>query len=128
MLDPKDFQIISCLRKNSRMHLTDIARKTSLPVSTVADRVKRLNRFVLKYTSLTDFSLLDHPIRIWFVLSAKPALSSCLNSVYRLRNGFLVEGVFKNYNEAFDFSEKLGARLKKQFVVVEDIVREGFLC
>ena len=55
-LDEKDIEIISLLKDNARISASDISRKTDLSVSTVTDRIKKLERdgIIKQYTVVLD--------------------------------------------------------------------------
>ena len=49
-------EIIEHLRKGKRVNISEIARKLGLPISTVSDRIRRIEqKYVLKRASLLDF-------------------------------------------------------------------------
>jgi len=143
-LTKKDMLILTNLRNNARMSLTEMSRKTKIPISTIYDKLRGLlKEIITKQIALIDFTKLGFNARIKVILKidksdreeAKLYLSRHLNvnSVYKINNGYdlLAEGIFKNMNEAEEFIEKLEAKFKlKQlqvYYVVEDIKREAFL-
>lgn len=44
MIKEKDRTILNLLRKNSRIQLTEIQKETSISVSTIFDRIKKLEQ------------------------------------------------------------------------------------
>jgi len=60
----KDYRIISHLRKNARVPLTKLSRETSIPVSTIFDRIKaNEENIIVRHTTLIDFSTLGFHTR-----------------------------------------------------------------
>ncbi|MHA1667575.1 MAG: Lrp/AsnC family transcriptional regulator [Candidatus Heimdallarchaeaceae archaeon] len=55
-LDKKDIQILRILQQNSRVSLKKLARKTSLPVTTVFNRIKKFeqNGLIKDYKAIID--------------------------------------------------------------------------
>ncbi len=55
-IDEKDVEIISCLKKNARLSASDISKTVGLSVSTVTDRIKKLERdgIIKQYTVVLD--------------------------------------------------------------------------
>ena len=144
MFSKKDFLILSYLRQNARITLTNLSKKTRIPISTLFDKLKlHEKRFIIKHTSLFDFGKLGYNTKANVVLRVdkkqRDALKEYLsrsqhvNSVYRITNGydFLVEGVFRSIKEQEEFIEKIEERFdikdKKSFFVIDDIKREEFL-
>ncbi|MCW1306908.1 MAG: Lrp/AsnC family transcriptional regulator [Candidatus Nanoarchaeia archaeon] len=144
-LDEKDIKILSLLRKNSRLSLTKIARKVDLPISTVYDRIRRLQRngVIKKYTCLLDYRAIDYPIVARVLLKAnsnKERVENLLaNSIYT--NTFeKINGDEFNYFSTFiapsmeelqefieRITEKLGIPNYKVFYVIREISEEKFL-
>lgn len=138
----KEVLIMAHLRKNARQRLTQISRKTGIPVSTIFDAIKATT-LVKKYTALLDFPKLGFTTKAMMLIKAnkdsKEALREHLvkhaniNSIYRINNGydFLIEGIFKNMVELEEFVEKLeerfGIKTKELHYILEDIKREEFL-
>ena len=137
-------KIISHLRQDARMPLTTMSKKTSIPVSTIFDRLK-LNEqnLIIKHTSLLDFSKLGYFTRanITFKVDRedKEGLKEYLmkhqsiNSVYRINNGFdfIVEGIFKQIKDMEEFIDQVENKFKvqdtKSFFIIEDLKREAFM-
>ncbi len=143
MLNNKDLEIITQLRKNARESLTRMSKKTSIPVSTIYDRLKvHENSLIKKFTSLIDFNELGFMTRVYIAIKVgsdkkdilKEHLSKHpnINSFFRINNDydFLVEGIFKNIKQLQEFMDNLEKRFNvetKIFYIVEDIKREAFL-
>ena len=137
----KDLLVLVNLRKNSRNNLTDISRNTSIPVTTVFEKVKRLNtNFIKKHTSLIDFAKLGYNTRVNVAIRAtkKKELLKFLqqnpnvNSIYQLEQeyDFYVELIFRNLKELEEFTESIEEFKIKKYEshhIIEDLKREEFL-
>ncbi len=140
-MNKKDLKIITQLRTDARMPLTDMSRKINMPVSTIFDRMKS-NNLITKHTSLLDFSKLGYTRANIFLkveredkeqLKESLLKNQSINSVYRINNGFdfLIECVFRQMKEVEEFIDQIESKFKirevKSFFVIEDIKREMFL-
>ena len=137
----KDIEIIKHLRKNARISLADISRDTGMPISTVFDKLNKLeNNLIRKHTTLLDFPALGYALKVNFLLKCKDKDKTKeflmnhknVNTLYRLNNGmdFLVEVIFKDMNEMEDFSEKLdelGMQKNERYHIIEELKKEDFL-
>jgi DNA-binding Lrp family transcriptional regulator len=144
MIKNSDLKLISYLRKNSRQTLTEISKKTRIPISTLYDKLRtHENSVILKHTTLLDFAKLGFNCRanilfkvgkeernkLGSYLKAHPAI----NNLYKINNGydFLAEGVFAHVKELEDFLEELEKNFaleeKKTHYIIEDLKREEFM-
>ena len=136
--------IISNLRKDARMNLTKMARKTGIPVSTIFDKIQGYkDNIVTKHTTLINFDMLGYNTRSKILLKAgkedREALKAYLlkdhnvNSFYRINNGydFMIEGIFRNIKEMEEFLENLEEKFtiekKEYFYIIDDMKRESFM-
>lgn len=143
-MNHKDLLIISNLRQNSRESLTNMSRKTHIPVSTLYDKIKvHENELIIKHTTLVEFGKLGFNTRAKIIIKVRKhdrkelknylTQNIHLNSVYKINNGydFLIEAIFKNIKEMEDFieemEEKFVIKAKQIFYIVDDLKREGFL-
>ncbi len=143
-MNPKDLKIIAHLRKDARIPLTRLSRKTNIPVSTIFDRLKAKEEDVIvKHTTLLDFSKLGYHTRANIAVRVeredKDSLKEHLlknpsvNSVCRINNGydFMIEGVFKQIKDMEEFLDNLENRFKivdkKTFFIIEDLKKEEFM-
>ena len=142
MLTKKELLILTHLRADSRKSLAMISRETSIPISTIFDKVNKLGKSTItKYSPLLDFQKLGFGLRVNFVLKAndkkKQELKNFLltnknvNCILRLNNefDFFVETVFRDMKGLEEFSEsleKFKIKKKKEFFVIEDLKREDF--
>jgi DNA-binding Lrp family transcriptional regulator len=144
MIKNSDLKLIAYLRKNARQTLTEISKKTRIPISTLYDKLRLHERTViLKHTTLLDFAKLGFNCRANILLKAgreeRDKLGSYLkahpavNNLYKINNGFdfLVEGVFSHVKELEDFVDTLEKTFpiaeKKTHYVIEDLKREEFM-
>ena len=141
----KNMMLLGWLRNNSRLPLTKISKKTSIPISTLFDKLKEQEEeYVFKYTTLIDFSKLGYHTKAHILLKAPSHLKKELehhlacnenvNSVYKVTDKFhyLVEGVFKHIAEYDSFIESLEQRFPPlehaSHFITKDLKREMFLC
>lgn len=138
----KDLKIICNLRKDGRMQLTKMSRKTKIPVSTIYDRLKS-NEYITKNTCLLDFKKLGFDIRSYMLIKVNPnqkkdlheflAKNWSVNSLYRINNGYdlMAECIFKELREIEEFKDLISSRFNieevKLFYVVDEIQKENFL-
>jgi DNA-binding Lrp family transcriptional regulator len=136
----KELLILLELRKNSRQSLAEISRRTNIPISTVFDKMMRLNDCIVKKNiSLYDFGMMGYGIQVNFFIKCvrKREINDYLfnniyvNSVSRINNGsdFFVECFFKDMAELERFNEELqrfGIEELKQHHIVEEIKKEEF--
>ena len=144
MLDKKEMLILANLRKNSRETLTKISKQTSIPVSTIYDKLKIYETsFIKKHTSILDFSKLGYHTRATMLIKVANnyreklrehlLLDKSLNTVYRINNGydFMLEGIFKELREVDLFLDKLekdyGVTEKYVYYIIDEVKKEDFL-
>jgi len=144
MIPKKDMVILSHLRKNARMGLTEMSKASHMPVSTIHDRLKNYTgTYIHRNTALLNFASLGFTTRVSLLLRVHPkdkdalrqALSSApmVNSLYKINNGydFLAECVFRTMRDLEDFIEHLeqqhDVKAKQIFFVIDDLKREAFL-
>lgn len=70
-LDKKDYQILECLIENSRISYRQMAQKTKIPVMTVMNRIKRLEKMkIIKYyTAKLDHEKLGFKIVAYMLIN-----------------------------------------------------------
>ena len=143
-LTKKDLSLLSCLRTNSRMTLTEISKKTKIPISTLYDRLKYQQKNIgLKHTTIVNFDKLGFSTRVQIFLKSPHQVRSSLegflkfnehvNSLFKSTNDFdfIMEGIFSNVSEVDFFLNDLEDRFPEikfdTHFIVKDIVRERFL-
>jgi DNA-binding Lrp family transcriptional regulator len=141
---PKTLQFLSYLRENSREKLTDISKKTNIPISTLFGMLKELQEtIIIKNTVLIDFSKLGYHTRAQVLLKAdkkhKDKLKQYLhfnqntNSVYKVNNGwdYIIETIHKNIKELDQFLEQLQQKFTIRDLqihyLIDDVKKEGFV-
>lgn len=139
----KDILLMTFLRNNARENLTRISRLTSIPVSTIFDRLKEFEKEIIKkHTTLIDFKKIGFDIKIDMLIKVlkeqKDELKEFLikneniNSVFKVNNGFdfLIEAIFKDMNDLqrfIELLERFNIENKQEIFILEDLKREGFL-
>jgi DNA-binding Lrp family transcriptional regulator len=143
MLSKKDLIILSHFRNDARASLTSLSKKTSVPVSTLFDKLRKFETDVIKrHTSLIDFQKLGYDLRVNLMLKIdkedKPKIEEFLlknervNSIFKINNGYdlLVEGIFTNmkdfqlFTDLIDRFKILG---KQEFYILDELKKEGFM-
>jgi DNA-binding Lrp family transcriptional regulator len=69
-MDPKDERIIDILKENSRLSTQQISKKASIPITTVHNRIKKLNRegVIKKYTVVLDNKKIGKPVSAYMLI------------------------------------------------------------
>jgi DNA-binding Lrp family transcriptional regulator len=144
MINKKDLLIVSNLRMNARETLTNMSKRTNIPISTIYDKLKfHEGNLIKRHTCLLDFNKLGYPTRANVLLrvdrSTRDELReyllnhSNINSFSKVNNNydFMAEIVFREIKELEEFLEKLDSRFKVKsrqvFYIIEDIKREEFM-
>lgn len=132
------------LRKNGRETLTTISRKTSIPISTLYDKLKsQAKSLISRHTCLIDFNQLGFNTRATISMKiAKEQRDGLrdflskhqnINNMYKINNGYdyMVEVVFRNVKELEEFIESMEEKFNlidyKVYYIIDDIKREEFL-
>jgi Lrp/AsnC family transcriptional regulator, leucine-responsive regulatory protein len=144
MVNKKDLLIVSHLRDNGRQTLTNMSKKTKIPISTIYDKIKfHDGGMIKKHTCLIDFSKAGFTTRAFVLFrvsrNSRDSLRETLekhhnvNTTCKINNNydFLAEVVFRQIKEVEDFLEYLEDKFKikarQVFYNIEDIKRESFL-
>jgi DNA-binding Lrp family transcriptional regulator len=139
-----DIKVLVNLRTDGRTPLTELSRKTNLPVSTIHDRLrKNIANGLIKPTVLFNFDKLGFDTRAQIMLTVEPAEKEKLlahlkehpnvNSLFKINNGWnvIMECMFKDMQSSENFVEKLEQEFqikqKEVHYVLEELKREGFL-
>ena len=127
-------------RRNSRSKLTDISKKTNIPVTTLFERMKTLNEYFIKNTTLIDFSKLDYPLMIMYIIKISDEMKERfkkdieknpnLNNMHRIsgKYNYLIESYFKTLKEANEFYEFLNKYSDSiiEHQIINEIKKEEF--
>jgi len=142
MITKKEIAILKEMRGNARINLVELSNKVGLPVSTVAYKIKKLERGVIKkYVSLMDFSKLGFNIKVICLITPRVEQKSEIisfllsnkqvNSIYKIDNryDYLIECIFKTMGDLELFGDQLDNFVteKEEHFVVENIKTERFL-
>lgn len=144
-MNKSGIMILSNLRNNGREKLTDIAKKTKIPISTVFDKIRGYEekKVIRKHSCLINFSKLGYDFDVCILIKSnkeeKERLKDflieqdCLNSIFRTSNNydFLVEGIFRDMQELQDFLDVLEndfSLVRNDILyIVGELKREDFL-
>lgn len=143
-MDARSSALLFYLRQNSREKLTSVSKKTRIPVSTLYDQLKELEKKVItKHVSLVDFFELGYRAQAQILLKVGKGdrekvrkhlfCHANINTVYKTNHDFhfMVEGVFLNLRELDWFVEKLendfDIENHRVHYLVEEVKKEGFL-
>lgn len=142
-LKKNELLILSHFRRDARKNLTKISRTTGIPVSTIFDKLKLYEgSLIKKHTSILDFNVLGYDVRVHLIIKVKKEekeklqnylmKNNSVNTFYKINNGFdfMVEGIFKNMNDYYEFIEKLellGVQKRHEFFILQELRREAFL-
>ena len=93
MIDEIDCQIITRLQEDARLSNAVLAREVGLPVSTVHDRVKKLEKkgIIKGYTALVDAEALGKPVMAFIRLSVGATNEDYVESKNSVMNVCLAE-------------------------------------
>ena len=135
-------KLLSLLRENSRIKLTDLSVKSGIPLTTTFTNLERLEQLGIRYTTIVDFRRFGffsrNKIAIAVDKQHRGALEQYLldsenvNNMYAINNGFdfLIETIFPSKIEFRSFVDELRSMfdisLINVFEVVSDKKREEF--
>ncbi len=140
----KERQIISHLRQNAKVSLAKISQETEIPVSTVHDKINRLEKegVIKKHTTLVDYQKLGyhhhHNILLNINRSQKKEFllfllkHQAVNSIQEVNEGhrFLIETVHQNIKEYLAFIDGLQEMFDvsdiQEYLVIDEVKKEGF--
>lgn len=73
MLDEKDHQILNELRANSKLTTQQISKKTLIPITTIHNRIKRMEKegIIKNYTVVLDHKKLGYDILAYILLTVR---------------------------------------------------------
>ena len=140
----KDLIVLSILRKDCRMSLTDISRKTKIPISTLYDKLKMFDKSIIKKrAAILDFSKLGYVVKTHMVFAVDRSqkdefsnfmqISAHVNSLYKINNGYdyMAEMLHRDLYAMEKFMDELNSRFKikekKVFFIIDELKKEEFL-
>lgn len=143
-ISKRELSLISHLRQDGRITLTDLSRQSGLPISTVYEKLKSLKaEGLVRTTALIDFAKLGFSVRVMIAMKVEREIRKQfeeylrkhfqVNTVLRINNGFtfLVDFIFRDMREAEDFLEDMEQRFKLRkkmvFYIIGEVKREAFL-
>jgi len=138
----KEVLMVSNLRNNCRATLTQMSKKTNIPISTLFEMLRRTDK-IKKHTCIPDFSKLGYAVKALMMVKVDVnergefkefALAHPnLNSFFKINNGFdyCLEMVYRGLHELEIFSDQMERKFtikgKQIHYIIEDIAREEFL-
>jgi DNA-binding Lrp family transcriptional regulator len=143
-MNKNDLLIISNLRKDARATLTEMSKRTNIPISTIFDWLKLHNLdFIKRHAALIDFAKLGYNTRANILIKVdrekreevKGYLLNNLNvnSVYKINSDhdFMIDAVFRDIKEMEEFQERMDEKFKiknKQvYYIIDELKKEEFL-
>lgn len=142
-MNKTDFVLISNLRANGRMPLTELAKKAKLPVSTVHCRLqKQMKEKLVKPALLLNYEKMGFSAHAFILIAVQPSERDKtiahltehpnVNSLYRINNGWhvLFDCVFKDLKSLEQFMDNLESlytiKEKQVHYVLAEIKTETF--
>lgn len=126
--DHIDAQLIAELRRNCRERINVIAQRIAVPPSTVYDRLVKLKKLGVRFTSIVDWTYLGCSLTVCFIAPYSEALAQHpnVNACVRVSpDALFIECVFATMLEVERFQALVpGAKL---YPVVETLKKEGFV-
>ncbi len=140
----RDMRILSELRKNSRIKLTELSDQLGVPISTVFEKVRYFStKMNVRYISLLDFGKLGYPFRVTLIIKANKSrkdelreyLSNHrnLNNLIKINNGFdyLAEFIYRSIYDFEEMVQTLDQEFRTQkidsYYEIEPIKKEVFV-
>lgn len=142
-MNKKYSDIINYMRKGKRFNVSKVARALNLPVSTVSDRVRKIEEdYTIKRVSLLNYQKLGYLANAKLAVKASMETKEsfldfikserCVNSIYHINSGydFLIDVVFRDASKMKDWIDTaksmFGVDIIK-FTVLKTEVKEGFV-
>ncbi len=142
-MNQNEKEIMKHLRQGKKLNISAIARELSLPISTVADKLKRIEeKYVTKRSSLLDYKSLGYTAHHIVAIKASPHQKSevldflkqqkCVNSVYHTNSSFsfLIEVVCRDSFQFINWVEQLKSKFSVElqpFQILKVEERERFM-
>jgi len=142
-MNQSEKEIMKHIRQGKKLNISAIARELNLPISTVADKLKRIEeKYVTKRSSLLDYKSLGytahHIIAIKSGAQQKNEIldflkqQKCVNSIYHTNSNFsfLIEIVCKDSFHFINWIEQLKSKFQLElqpFQILKIEERERFM-
>jgi DNA-binding Lrp family transcriptional regulator len=103
LFDDLDYALIDELQQDARKPITQLARKLGLPIPTVRDRIKRLEKkgVIKGYAAIVDQSKIGSPIKAIIQIGVSVAVTNsveflaALGKIPGVESAYLVTGSFE---------------------------------
>jgi DNA-binding Lrp family transcriptional regulator len=142
-MKPKEKEIIKHLREGKRANISEIARRIGLPISTVNDCVRRIEKnYVIKRASLIDYTKIGYLANAILAIKAERdnkysileylKKQSCVNSIFHVDAGFsfVIEVIFKDNLEMKNWTDEIKSKFDielMQFQILKVEEKEIFV-
>ncbi len=138
MIKINEKEIIKHLREGKRVNISAIARELGVPISTVADRIRKIEqKYVMKRSSLLDYAKLGYNSNQMIALKVAREKKKMLldflkqqkqvNSIYSTNSdySFLVEVVCRNHFEFITWLDELKMKFPLEITSFQILKTEG---
>ena len=145
ILDQVDLKLLGYLRTNARETLTRISQETQIPISSIFDRLKRMEKMnvIKRYTSLLNLKKIGIHVRVLLLVKADKSSKANLedwlmekravNWLIRINGEWKLaaECLFQNIKNLESFIEDFEKSFKgvefSVYYILEDLKSESFL-
>ncbi|MBU0535436.1 MAG: Lrp/AsnC family transcriptional regulator [Nanoarchaeota archaeon] len=127
-MNQNEKEILKRLRHGKKANISKIARELCLPISTVSDRIKRIDeKYVIKRSSLIDFQNSGYFAHELLALKANSSqkgdllqylkAQNCVNTIYATNTdySYLIEIVCKDHLELVNWLGQLKSMFEVDF-------------
>jgi len=139
-----DLLIVSHLRQDARITLTQMSRQTRIPVSTIFDKIRYFKEtgLIKKNTTIVSFERFGYNTKALVFLSTPREQriqlietlknSANVNSLFKVNNGWdlIAEIISPSFKEIEEFLERIEEKInltkKEVFYIIEELKREEF--
>ena len=143
-MDQVDLDILDCLKTNARMKASDISKRVNLSVSSVIDRIHKLENsgVIVQYTTVLDRRKIGNDILVIIGISLErqnlaKLFEEQIKDVSAIVDCYAVAGEFdfllqlavSSHEELYEVHHKIlhmdGVAQIKSFYVIETVKQEG---
>jgi Lrp/AsnC family leucine-responsive transcriptional regulator len=138
IVDITDLNILCCLRENSRETLTKMSKVTRIPISSIFDRLRKLESIgvISKHTSLLDMEKIGLNMRVILLIKAnggqraelekRQTVNPHVNTLIRTTGtwDFVAEVIFLAVERLGSFLESLDKNYEGIEVSVQHVLKE----